>query len=129
MDSASAALLPANDIHLQPVSLNYAERSHLSVVPVCKAQRTRLRVTRRVTTTPRVLSAQRARDNQLVNEVIPPQVVLSNFPIDLTSSAPVLVVFQGEQFGPNGPIFWRVTILHLTPTQQRIITGGIPKQI
>ena len=41
----------------------------------------------------------------------------------------VLVVFQGEQFGPNGPVFWRVTVLHLTPAQQRVITGGIQKQI
>src|SRR5271166_4615108 len=41
----------------------------------------------------------------------------------------VLVVFQGEQFGPNGPVFWRVTVLHLTPAQQRVITGGISKKI
>src|SRR5271166_5423300 len=41
----------------------------------------------------------------------------------------VLVVFQGEQFGPNGPVFWRVGILHLTPAQQRVITGGISKKI
>jgi len=41
----------------------------------------------------------------------------------------VLVVFQGEQFGPNGPVIWRVRILHLTSSQQRIILGGFPKQI
>ena len=41
----------------------------------------------------------------------------------------VLVVFQGEQFGANGPVVWRVRILHLTPAQQRVITGGISKKI
>src|SRR5271166_1355307 len=41
----------------------------------------------------------------------------------------VLVVFQGEQFGPNGPVIWRVGILHLTPAQQRVIAGGISKKI
>jgi beta-lactamase regulating signal transducer with metallopeptidase domain len=45
------------------------------------------------------------------------------------SPAPVLVVFQGQQFGPDGPIFWRVTIVHLTPAQQRAISGEIAKQI
>jgi hypothetical protein len=42
---------------------------------------------------------------------------------------PVLVLFQTEQFGPDGPIFWRVTIVHLTPGQHRAITRGIAKQI
>jgi beta-lactamase regulating signal transducer with metallopeptidase domain len=44
-------------------------------------------------------------------------------------STPVLVLFQTEQFGPDGPIFWRVTIVHLTHPQQRALTGGIAKQI
>ena len=44
-------------------------------------------------------------------------------------STPVLVLFQTEQFGPDGPIFWRVTIVHLTPPQQRALTGGIAKRI
>lgn len=45
------------------------------------------------------------------------------------ASTPVLVLFQTEQFGPDGPIFWRVTIVHLTPPQQRALTGGIAKRI
>jgi hypothetical protein len=43
--------------------------------------------------------------------------------------APVLVVFQGEQLGANEPVFWRVTIVQLTPAQRRAITGGIAKRI
>jgi hypothetical protein len=45
------------------------------------------------------------------------------------SPAPVLVVFHAQQFGPDGPIFWRVTIVHLTPAQQRVLAGEIAKQI
>jgi hypothetical protein len=52
-------------------------------------------------------------------------------PIPSPAEAPtsVLVVFHAQQFGPDGPIFWRVTIVHLTPAQQRAITGEIAKQI
>ncbi len=128
--AASHALPPANDVHLQPVNLNYADRPQPSIAPGCKVRRAHLRVTRHVAGAPRILLAQRARGMQMADEVVPPQIVLSNFPIDLNSSAaPVLVVFQGEQFGPNGPVFWRVTILRHTPAQQRVITGGIQKQI
>jgi hypothetical protein len=42
---------------------------------------------------------------------------------------PVLVVFQAHQFGPDGPIVWHVTMVHLTSRQQRGLTGGIAKQI
>jgi hypothetical protein len=41
----------------------------------------------------------------------------------------VLVVMQTEQFAIDGPVFWRITLVHLTPAQQRAITGGVPKQI
>jgi len=50
-------------------------------------------------------------------------------PAAAETSTPVLVLLQAEQFGPDGPTFWRVTIVHLTPTQQRAPTGGIAKQI
>jgi beta-lactamase regulating signal transducer with metallopeptidase domain len=125
----SHALSPANDVHLQPVNLNYSARPQPSIAPACKVRRARLRVTHHVAGAPRILLAQRARGMQMA-EVVPPQIVLSNFPIDRNSTpAPILVVFQGEQFSPNGPVFWRVTILHLTPAQQRTIAGGIQKQI
>jgi hypothetical protein len=42
---------------------------------------------------------------------------------------PVLVVFQAHQFGPDGPIVWHVTMVHLTSRQQGALTGGIAKQI
>jgi len=57
--------------------------------------------------------------------------VLSNFtPTQQAGAASaVIVVMQGEQFGVDGPVFWRLTIVHLTQAQQRAITGGVPKQI
>jgi hypothetical protein len=42
---------------------------------------------------------------------------------------PVLVVFQAHQFGPDGPIVWHVTMVHLTSRQPRALTGGVAKQI
>ena len=57
--------------------------------------------------------------------------VLSNFAPTQKAEVPValLVVMQGEQFGVDGPVFWRLTIVHLTQSQQLAINGGIPKQI
>jgi len=58
-------------------------------------------------------------------------VVLSAFtPTQKAKAASaVLVVMQGEQFGVDGPVLWRLTIIHLTQAQQRAVTGGVPKQI
>jgi hypothetical protein len=50
-------------------------------------------------------------------------------PTAVETQTPVLVFFHAQQFGPDGPIFWRVTIVHLTPAQRRAITVGIAKQI
>ena len=121
----SRAISSAVDFQLQPVNLNYTDRPQSASAPVGKVERVHLRVMRRVATKPRVVLAQRVRENEFAP---PPIMALSSFPIELTP-APVLVVFQGEQFGPDGPVFWRVTILRLTPAQQRVITGGSPKQI
>jgi beta-lactamase regulating signal transducer with metallopeptidase domain len=69
-----------------------------------------------------------ARVNAELSDAPPPVMLLSRLPKELIP-APVLVVFQGQQFGPDGPIFWHVTIVHMTPAQQRAITGQIAKQI
>jgi bla regulator protein blaR1 len=44
------------------------------------------------------------------------------------TAVPVLIVFESDQFGANGAFVWQVTMYRLTQTQQRIITGRIPKQ-
>src|SRR5271165_2910761 len=129
MASAESAPLSVKDGHLQPTSLRYNSRGDAATPAVRRVELKNLRLARHVATRARVVLEQGALDNQAAEEKAPPHIMaLSNYPMELTS-APVLVVFQGEQFGLNGPVFWRVTVLHLTPSQQRAIAGGFPKQI
>jgi hypothetical protein len=46
-----------------------------------------------------------------------------------SAMVPVVLIFQAHQFGPDGAVFWRVTVIHLTPYQQQVVSGQIPKQI
>ena len=125
--TASQSGPSVNELRLQPVNLAYADRPKPANPPIGKVERNHLPITHRVATKPRVLLAQRALEKQIADNT-PPMMQLSDFPVKL-APALVLVVFQGEQFGADGPIFWRVTVVHLTPAQQRLITGGVPKQI
>ena len=130
--SASAAVhisSPASDVHLRPVNLSYIDHAGHSSVPVRRVKPVPVRTTRRPVPKPRVLHVQNMREIPMIaDELAPPRMVLSNLPVEL-ASAPVLVVLHGEQFGANGPVFWRLTIVQLTPSQHRAITGGFPKQI
>ncbi len=130
------------DFHLQPVNLKYTmpataaqsngAAGHHDVSKIrCRqsqvrneVRKSRLRVLRASLADP----IRTAADFAASEDLPLPALLMTNFPIDVTPS-PVLVVFHGEQFGPDGPIFWRVTVVHLTPSQQRAITGGVPKQI
>ena len=136
------SLSQSAEVHLQPVNLNYTvsdttatpvpdvAKVHKSMKPQTgksRAKNNQLRVFRvsMVNSTERMSNLKFG----VPADAPPPTLLLSRLPIEL-SSAPVLVVFQGQQFGPDGPIFWwRVTIVHLTPGQHRAITGGIAKQI
>ena len=99
--SASPTGLDQTAIQLRPVNLSYADRIQRANSPVGKVERAHLRVPRHALLTPPLKPA----------------------------AAPVIVVFQGEQFGANGQVLWRVTIVHLTPFQQRILSRGLAKQI
>jgi beta-lactamase regulating signal transducer with metallopeptidase domain len=81
------------------------DRAHAGTRPVERIERVRVLLARRAVLTP---------SSGWSMELVP---------------APVLVVFQGEQFGANEPVFWRVTIVQLTPAQRRAIPGGIAKRI
>src|SRR5208283_3208098 len=126
--SSLPASSPSPEARLQPVNLNYAVHAQPAVLPVREAKPTRLRMTHRAIPKARALLAQRIDSQIAADELAPPMMVLSNFPID-GCAAPVFVMFQAEQFGANGPIFWRVTVLHFTASQQRFLTGGFPQQI
>jgi beta-lactamase regulating signal transducer with metallopeptidase domain len=118
---------------LQPVNLNFVESTHPSKIYVHQSSATRLRTKHRVAQKPSVVIAQRTLQNEFIGDEIATRamVVLSNVAMERMSKATpaVLVVLQGEQFGMDGPVFWRLTVVHLTQLQQRILTGGVPKKI
>jgi beta-lactamase regulating signal transducer with metallopeptidase domain len=116
-------LSPATDFHPQPVSLRYTEHSQPAIhhLPATKAH-----LTRSTVPSVRPVLVHRAALAPMSGEM--QALLLADFPMELAPT-PVLVVFRGEQFGPDGPVFWQVTVVHLTPAQQRAITGGVPKQI
>jgi beta-lactamase regulating signal transducer with metallopeptidase domain len=116
--NANSNALPT-DHQLQPVNLAYVDQSRHSNAVIHLASTTRVRVTRR-------------RPQHVVGDEItaPPMMVLSSLMESQNNATPsaVLVVMQGQQFCADGPIFWRLTVVHLTPAQQRILSGGVPKQ-
>jgi hypothetical protein len=124
----------STDVQLQPVNVGYNVRYNgtfgsAAIQAAPKMEQLPRGKTHRFVLTPRVdLTQHMAKFRVPSDEVAPPMLALSNFSTSLPPS-PVLVIFQGEQFGVNGPVLWRVTVLHLTPAQQRAITGGFPKQI
>ena len=116
---------------LQPVNLSYVEPARRATPPTQKIEVSHVRCTHPAVLTPPINLTQRAyvsRLNAELNAGPPPALLLSRFPMDVAPS-PILVIFNAQQFGPDGSIFWRVTIVHLTPAQQRAITGGIASQI
>jgi hypothetical protein len=124
--------LPGVDT-LHPVNLSFVGPAP-GMSPVSLAtSATRLRIVRRLQPEPSVALAQHEVPQQLAEDDLAaaPVLVPANFrtanPIVLPSA--VLVVMQTEQFAIDGPVFWRITLVHLTPAQQRAITGGVPKQI
>jgi beta-lactamase regulating signal transducer with metallopeptidase domain len=119
------------DIRLTPVNLRYIEATQSTTPSSRKVPSVHVRCQHRAVLTPPVNLTRRAYIaglNAEVNDAPPPALLLSRGSMEF-APAPVLVVFQGQQFGADGPIFWRVTIVHLTPAQQRAITGEIAKQI
>ena len=59
---------------------------------------------------------------------MPPVLMLTGANGDF-AAMPVVLLFEGEQFGPNGPVLWRVMVIRLTPYQQEMLSGQVPKQI
>jgi hypothetical protein len=130
--SSSVNTLPGADI-LQPVDVSFIGpapgMSRVSGV----TSATRLRLVRRLQPKPPVALAQHEVPHGFVENdfAAAPVFVPANFRVADPNMLPsaVLVVMQTEQFGSNGPVFWRITVVHLTTAQQRAITGGVPKQI
>jgi bla regulator protein blaR1 len=124
--TAPVTMLPEPTPSLQPVNLRYP----IPTAPVREVAKGRAKVaTRNTEAKPRSLSVQRAAVSRYVDAEPNSQKVLVSHVEKEPVATPVLVVLEGEQFGFNGPILWRLTVVHLTPAQQRVLSGGIPKQI
>ena len=124
--ASAGTMLPSPTPSLQPVNLRYP----IVAAPVREVVKGSTRVAHRNTEAkPRSALVQRAAVSRYADAEPNSQTVLVSHVEKEPVAAPVLVVLEGEQFGINGPILWRLTVVHLTPAQQRILSGGIPKQI
>ena len=130
--SNNVSSLPGVDT-LRPVNLSFVGRAPVMSRVSLVTPATRLRIMRRVQPKPYVTLAQSEVVKRFIEDDLtaPPVLVPANFSTGQANLSPsvVLVVMQSEQFGIDGPVFWRVTVVHLTQAQQLAITGGVPKQI
>jgi len=131
--SVENASSPPIDSRLGPVNLSRLDAAPRMRRVAHSSGPVRPRITRRVTPDAQIslarFSAQQAGfEDQIAAASL---TVLSDFAASQANSVPsaVLVVMQGEQFGVDGPVLWRLTIVRLTRAQRRAIFGGIPKQI
>ena len=124
---------PLQETQLRPVNLSFVEPPHQRNAIVHSTSRSRHRITHRVAQKTAVALAQRTVYSNLIEDqtAAPPIMVLSNFAMEQSTEAPsvVLLVMQGEHLGVNGPVLWRLTVVHLTQLQQRIVNGGASKKI
>jgi len=150
------AMLNETDTQLQPVNLSYTAKEASAVLIVSKvhksarlqvgldgAKKNKLRVlrgeacperNRRVVLSTGTLQSRNDGQAFIANgasrwDVGFREIQAAERTTAAQASTPVLVLFQTEQFGPDGPIFWRVTIVHLTAPQQSALTGGVAEQI
>jgi len=127
---AHAVSLPEALLH--PVKANFVAPAYQTNESKRPASAARYRLTRRVALRPSAALVKRTKQYRSVEEnfIAPPMIVLTNFPVQSAAVAPaVLVVMQGKQLGVDGPIFWQLTFIQLPQSQQRIVTGGVPRKI
>jgi beta-lactamase regulating signal transducer with metallopeptidase domain len=119
--------------YLRPVNASFTEATPQRERMFHSVRTTRVRVSHPKAPRPRTVIAQRDfQPRSLFDDRIvpPPMMVLSNFMArNAELQRAVLFVVQGEQFGVNGPVFWRLTVVQLTTAQQRALIGGVPRQI
>lgn len=127
--SAKAASVAIDsDASLQPVKLNYVERT-IQPKPTANATfTTPVRMVRRPWPQPLVVRAQSLTRYQVIGDelVARSMMIPSNLQGERYTAGPsaVLVVMERAQLSLNGPVFWRVTVFHFRQAQQRIVTRG-----
>jgi hypothetical protein len=118
-------VLSVPEAKLQPVNLRYTVQAE-SAPAVAK---TRTKVVHHAEPKARPVPVQRASIDGVMGDAVPLQATIVATSDREPARMPVLVVLQSEQFGADGLIFWRLTVVHLTPAQQRVFAGTTPKQI
>ena len=112
-------------IQLHTAGMSHAELSASKDVH----GKARIRFVQAVMAKPQRTVAQSRRQNPVESvEPASPTTVLADYPQEL-GAVSVLVLFQGQQFGQNGRIFWQIMVLHLTPAQRQVLSEGVPKKI
>ncbi len=123
--ASPSAAPPLSDVRLQPVNLRYPG----PVRPELVVSKAHAKMSHHSVSRPRAAFVQHADIDRDVTVDALSQAMLVAAAQREPTAAPVLIVFEGEQIGVNGPCVWQVTVFHLTPTHERLITGGISKQI
>ena len=126
--AAPHAALPAFNGSLQPVNLAFSGGSQLPIPAVQGAVRPVHRTPKRVESKRVPTLSRNAVLGALADREPLPPIPVSNMSPQL-SDYQVLVIFQSASLGPDGPVFWRVTVFHLSPAQQVFLSGGARKQI
>lgn len=130
--SANSEVVPI-DARLRPLNLSFENAAARETgITSDKTSTTGPRMTPGIALKPHAALAQSGAQHQLFegNFVAPLRMVLSSGTLPQNSEVPtaVLVVMRGKQFGVNGPVLWRLSIVHLTQYQQRRLTGGDRKR-
>ena len=123
--SAARVALQMPVIDQQPANSPNAEHAASTHVQV----KSRARIGQTGTEQPqRTVAKNSSGDELLTSESASGTAMQTEYPKEL-SPTPVLVVLHAEQFGPDGPIVWRIMVLHLTPVQRQVLSAGVPKKI
>jgi len=121
--------LPATEVSLRPVNLALSDDTQGQISAVQSAARAVRRSASRLDPQRLPRLPRRAALNPIANgEPVPPRVVVSTMSPYL-SDYQLLVVFQGETLGPDGPVLWRLTVFHFSPAAQVALSAGAPKRI
>jgi hypothetical protein len=110
---------------LQPVNLRY----EVPAEPAPAVAKTRAKIVHRSEPKARRVPVRVASFDAMMADEVPSLATLVATSEREAAQAPVIVVLEGKQFGADGPILWRLTVVQLTPAQQRVFAGTIPKQI
>ncbi len=121
--------LTASEVRLQPVNLALSSDAPSHNIFRKSAANPRHHLIQHIAPQPVRATVHRATVNPIAEgEAFPPPVYVSSVAPHLADYQ-VLVIFQGESLGPDGPVLWRVTVFRVSPVQQSTLSTSAPKKI